>query len=168
MTKRETPEIVNEIASRFGISAEIRQKRRIWLDASRKNFLPLCQWLKKQGFEHLSAISATDWLEEGIYELAYHLWSYQDCVLLTLKMKVDRENAIADSVVSIWNESAQAHEREIHELFGVKFEGNGNLTPLFLEDWQGPPPFRKDFDWREYARENYYARGNERERSYYD
>jgi NADH-quinone oxidoreductase subunit C len=168
MTEKEMLKIVDEIASEFGISAEARQKRRVWLDTSRETFLALCRWLKKRGFEHLSAISATDWLEEGKYELAYHLWSYQDYILLTVKIKVDRDNAIADSVVDIWHESAQAHEREINELFRVNFKGNDNLTPLFLEDWQGPPPFRKDFDWRDYARENSYDRENERERSYYD
>ena len=168
MADKEMLKIVDEIASEFGISAEARQKRRVWLDTSRETFLPLCRWLKKRGFEHLSAISATDWLEEGKYELAYHLWSYQDYILLTVKNKVNRDDAITDSVVDIWHESAQAHEREIHELFKINFKGNDNLTPLFLEDWQGPPPFRKDFDWRDYARENYYDRENQRECSYYD
>jgi len=159
--------IVDRIASTFGIKGEVRRRGRIWLDAPTEGLVDFCKWLKEQGFQHLSAISAIDWLEEGKYELAYHLWSYQDKVLLTLKVKIDRQNAIIDSVTEIWNENAQAHEREIHELFGIEFEGNPNLTPLFLEDWEGPPPFRKDFDWREYVRDKCYDRANERESSYY-
>lgn len=159
--------ILDSIASAFGIKGEVRRRGRIWLDAPTEGLVDFCKWLKEQGFQHLSAISAIDWPEEGKYELAYHLWSYQDKVLLTLKVKIDRQNAIIDSVTEIWNENAQAHEREIHELFGIEFEGNPNLTPLFLEDWEGPPPFRKDFDWREYVRDKYYDRANERESSYY-
>jgi NADH-quinone oxidoreductase subunit C len=160
--------ILEEMASEFKVKGEVRRKGRVWLDAPTEGFVDFCKWLKEQGFQHLSAISAVDWPDEGVCELAYHLWSYQDKILITLKLKVDRQNAVIDSVTGVWNESAQAHEREIHELFGIKFEGNHNLTPLFLEDWEGPPPFRKDFDWREYVGEKYYDKENERERVYYD
>ena len=68
----------------------------------------------------------------------------------------------------VWYENAQIHEREIHELFGVKFEGNQDLSPLFLENWEGPDPFRKDFNWREYVRDKFYDKKNEREKVYYD
>lgn len=165
-TKEE--EILEKLASEFKIKGEVRRKGRIWLDISTEGFANFCRWLKNQGFEHLSAISALDWPDEGVFELAYHMWSYQDKVLLTLKVKIDRQNAVIDSVTEVWDGSAQAHEREIHELFGVNFEGNANLTPLFLEGWEGPPPFRKDFDWREHVREKYYNKANERESAYYD
>jgi NADH-quinone oxidoreductase subunit C len=161
-------EILDKISSKFGIGYKVQRERRIWLDVPTEGFIDLCKWMKQQGFEHLSAISAVDWPDKGTYELAYHLWSYRDKVLVTLKVKIGRENAVMDSVTELWDGSAQVHEREIHELFGVNFEGNDNLTPLFLEDWEGLPPFRKDFDWREYVGETYYDRQNERERVYYD
>jgi len=161
-------EILEKISSEFKIKGEVRRKGRVWLDAPTEGLVNFCKWLKEQGFQHLSAISAVDWLDEGVCELAYHLWSYQDKMLITVKVKVDRQNAVIDSVSGVWDKSAQAHEREIHELFGIKFEGNDNLTPLFLEDWEGPPPFRKDFDWREYVGEKYYDKEDERERVYYD
>jgi NADH-quinone oxidoreductase subunit C len=161
-------EILEKIAAEFSIKGEVRRKARIWLDAPTVGLVAFCSWLKNQGFEHLSAISAIDWPDEGKYELAYHLWSYQHKIVITLKVKIDRQNAVIDSVSGVWDGSAQAHEREIHELFGVNFEGNQNLTPLFLEDWAGPPPFRKDFNWREYVKEKYYDKQDERERNYYD
>jgi NADH-quinone oxidoreductase subunit C len=160
--------IVDKIRSEFNLECKVRRKGRIWLDTPTEGFVDFCKWLKEQGFKHLSAISAIDWPDEGTYQLAYHLWSYRDRILITLKVKIDRQNALMDSVTGVWDGSAQAHEREIHELFGVKFEGNNNLTPLFLEDWEGLPPFRKDFDWREYVGGKYYDRENERERVYYD
>jgi NADH-quinone oxidoreductase subunit C len=50
---------------------------------------------------------------------------------------------------------AQTYEREIHEMYGVFFEGNARLTPLFLEHWRGPPPMRRDFDTRKYVEETF-------------
>jgi len=168
MAAKEALEILGKISSEFNFKGEVRRKGRIWLDTPTEGFVDFCRWLKEQGFEHLSAISAIDWPGEGMCELAYHLWSYLDKTLITLKVKIDRQNAVMKSVTEIWDGSAEAHEREIHELFGIKFEGNNNLTPLFLEDWEGLPPFRKDFNWREYVGEKYYDRDNERERVYYD
>jgi NADH-quinone oxidoreductase subunit C len=161
-------DILERINAKFKVEGKIQRKRRIWISLNKKDLINLCSWVKEQGFVHLSAISVTDWLKEGKYEITYHLWSYEDKVLLTLKTNIDRENPVIESVASIWRESAQIHERELHELFGVKFDNNPDLTPLFLEDWQGPAPFRKDFDWREYVREKYYNKENKREMVYYD
>jgi len=161
-------EILEDIGPKFDVEGKIQRERRIWISIDRERLIKLCNWLKGQGFEHLSAISVTDWVKEGRFEVTYHLWSYKDKILLTLKTKVDRKKPVIKSVTSIWNENAQIHERELHELFGVKFDGNPDLSPLFLEDWQGLPPFRKDFDWREYVREEFYDKENEREVVYYD
>ena len=130
--------------------------------------MDLCSYSREIGFEHLSSISVTDWLDDGKYEITYHLWSYTDKILITLKTKIDRKNPSIASVDSIWGGSAQIHERELHEFFGVIFEGNDDLSPLFLEDWDGLPPFRKDFNWREYVKDEYYDKQNEREKSYWD
>jgi NADH-quinone oxidoreductase subunit C len=160
--------IAGRLATELNIRGEIRRQRRVWATVDKRMLLRTCEWAKKHGFEHLSAISVVDRAEEKSYELNYHLWSYKDRVLLTLKTRINQEHPAIDSVSPIWNNSAQIHEREMHELFGVIFEGNEDLAPLFLEDWQGPPPFRKDFNWREYVRSECYDRKNERERAYYD
>jgi len=166
----ETPhkenKVIGEISSKFKIEAKLQRERRIWVATNKESLVALCNFAKGLGFEHLSAISVTDWPEEGIFEFTYHLWSYSQRILLTIKTRTDRANPVIDSVVPIWKESAQIHERELHELFGVEFEGNEDLAPLFLEDWDGPPPFRKDFNWRDYVRERYYDKADEREKAY--
>lgn len=161
-------ELLKKIESEFGVKGLVNKERRIWLTIEDSRLLDICSWMKDQGFVHLSAISVTDWIKEGNYEVTYHLWSYENNVLTTLKTKIDRENPIIASVTPIWKESSQIHEREMHEMFGIKFEGNPNLSPLFLEDWDGPPPFRKDFNWREYVRDECFNRENKREYAYYD
>jgi len=87
---------------------------------------------------------------------------------LTIKTRINRDKPTIDSVVSIWEDNAQIHERELHELFGVEFKNNPNLTPLFLEDWNNTPPFRKDFNWRDYVRDEFYNKENKREEPYWD
>ncbi len=161
-------DLLEDILARFDVEGQVQRERRIWVKASEENLTSICKFLKEMGFEHLSAISVTDWLEEEELELTYHLWSYDERVLLTIKTRISRENPVIPSVSPIWDRSAQVHEREMHEMFGVKFEGNNDMAPLFLEDWNGPPPFRKDFDWREYVKKEYYSKDNEREAVYYE
>jgi len=167
MSERET-ELLDEIKTRFKADGEIKKERRIWVSTDSNKLIEICKYIKEQGFVHLSAISVTDWLEKKEYELTYHLWSYDDKILITIKTRINRKKPVIESVTPIWYENAQIHEREMHELFGVKFEGNKDLSPLFLENWQGPDPFRKDFNWREYVREEFYDKENEREKIYYD
>lgn len=110
--------------------------------------------LKAQGFEHLSAISCTDWLEQGEFELVYHLWSYKDKVHVMLKTRIPRENPQTVTAIPVFRH-AQTYEREIHEMYGVHFEGNARLTPFLLDHWQGPPPMRRDFDARGYVKKKF-------------
>jgi NADH-quinone oxidoreductase subunit C len=160
--------LLDEIKTKFKIDGKIQRKRRIWLSIKEKKLIEICKWLKDKKFAHLSAISVTDWLEKGEYEITYHLWSYEDKILITVKTRINRTRPVIETVSSIWGESAQIHERELHELFGVKFKGNKDLFPLFLENWEGPAPFRKDFNWRNYVRDKFYDKKNEREQVYYD
>jgi len=161
-------ELIDELKNKFKLEPKIQRERRIWVSFDSNNILKIFKWIREYGFTHLSSISVTDWLEKGIYELTYHLWSYEHNMIITFKTKISRDKPIIESVTSIWGESAQIHERELHELFGVKFKDNPDLTPLFLENWEGPAPFRKDFNWRKYVTEEFYSDDNEREKIYYD
>jgi len=159
--------IVKKINSLFKIDSDIQRKRRVWITVNKKDIIDISKFIKDMGFKHLSAISATDLIGVGKYELTYHLWSYSDNILLTVKIRINRNKPTVSSVIGVWEENAQIHERELHELFGIKFEGNPDLTPLFLEDWNNTPPFRKDFDWRDYVKKEFYSKENKREEPYW-
>jgi len=161
-------EILEKIKNEFKREGVVQKAKRVWVSIDKDQLLTCSKWLKKEGFIHLSAISVSDWLEEKKFKLDYLLWSFQEKILLVLTVKIDRKKPIIDSVISIWENNAQVHEREAWEFFGIDFKGNQNLTPLFTDNWQGPPPFRKDFDWQKYVRENHYNKDNERERGYYE
>jgi len=158
-------QLADTLRSELGIECISPRERRMWLEVGEADLVDLCEYLKGAGFDHLSALSVTDLIDEDKYQLTYHLWSYDNKVLLTVKTSIDREKATAESVASIWP-SAQIHEREQHELFGVAFAGNSNLSELFVEDWKEIPPFRKDFNWREYVKKSY--RETDREKVYFE
>ncbi|MCF7935045.1 MAG: NADH-quinone oxidoreductase subunit C [Synergistales bacterium] len=168
MAERETA-LLEAAGEAFpAVEGWVQRRGRVWLQAEAGQLVPLCRWLQEKGCDHLSALSVTDWPEEGILMETCHLWSGALGTVVTVKVRVDRSDPAAPSLGGLFGENARIHERELHELFGVRFDGNPDLAPLFLEEWEGPPPFRKDFDWRAYVREQHYSSDNERERAYYD
>lgn len=160
--------LLKDLNSKLSASVQCQKARRLFVLIDHDQLVDTCTKAYESGFEHLSTIAATDWLEEGKIELTYHLWSYSHNHLLTIKTKIDRKKPKISSISSIWGGNAETCERECHELFGVKFKGNLNLTPLFLEDWEGPPPFLKDFNWREYVKKEDYDQSNPREKVYFE
>ena len=63
MSKKEA-ELLAEIKTKFKADARAQRGQRIWITIDSKKLIEICKWIKKQGFEHISAISVTDWLEK--------------------------------------------------------------------------------------------------------
>jgi NADH-quinone oxidoreductase subunit C len=118
--------------------------------------LTILRFLKDKGYDHLALISCADWIEEKAFELIYIIGSYgapehkSVRTQVILKTRISRENPQFITIIPVF-ENAEFYEREIHELFGINFEGHPRLTPLFLEREYKIPPFRKDFDTRKYV-----------------
>ena len=96
-------------------------------------------------FKLLSDITGVDRFPvEPRFELNYHLVSISRRDRVRLRVRVPGSDPVADSVTTVWP-TANWHEREIFDLFGVRFEGHPDLTRILLpEDWEGYP-LRKDF-----------------------
>ncbi len=94
-------------------------------------------------FDYLFCLSGVDWgTELGV---VYHLESitYRHSIVVKVKT-ADRENPTFDTVCDIWR-TAEFHEREVFDFFGIKFNNHPNLKRLFLtEEWDGFP-LRKDY-----------------------
>ena len=131
---------------------EFPEANRMVIKTKQENLLPILEFLKSEGFRQLKAISCVDWIDKEEFELIYHLSSLNTPLHIIVKVRVEREDAQIETIIKIFG-NAQVYEREIHELFGVKFRGHPDLSPLFLENWQSIPPFRKDFDTRVYVKE---------------
>lgn len=96
----------------------------------------------KLSFEHLSFVTAVDYKDH--LEIVYRFFSYKRRRELTLITKLPSDNPEIDSLTPIWI-AADWSEREVYDLFGVKFKGHPNLTRILLaEDFPGHP-LRKDF-----------------------
>jgi NADH-quinone oxidoreductase subunit C len=122
-------------------------------------------YLKENGLHHLALISCVDWQQEGTLEVVYILSAYMQNdtdhtpdqrLHVFLRTHLPRENPELPSVIPVF-ENAEPYEREIHELFGVRFAGHPRLIPLFLEREYEIPPFRKDFDTRRYVQDTFDA-----------
>ena len=139
----------------------ISEDSRIAVSAESDNVLAILRFLKDAGFNHLALLSAVDWIEDNVFELCFILTSYmqnddeytdKEKLHIILKTRIPREKPQFKTVTGIFP-NAEPYEREIHELFGIKFEGHKRLTPLLLERDYEIPPFRKDFDTRKYVEE---------------
>jgi NADH-quinone oxidoreductase subunit C len=151
----------NLAAAFDGIGVEIEGGNRTVIRVKKEAILSVLSFLKSHGYGHLALISCVDWIEENAFELVYVLSAYmqedeshtdKERMNLILKTRIPRERPSFLSVIPVF-ENAEPYEREIHELFGVVFEGHPRLTPLFLEREYEIPPFRKDFDTRQYVKD---------------
>ena len=98
---------------------------------------------KETRFDYLFCLSGVEWDSE--LGVVYHLESPMFRHIIVVKVKTsDRENPTIDSVCDIWR-TAEFHEREVFDFFGIKFKNHPNLKRLFLtEEWVGFP-LRKDY-----------------------
>jgi len=146
--------IAKEIKKFFkNISIELKSKNRIIIKAEKDQVLNILSFLKNKGFDHLALISCVDWIKEKEFEIVYILTTYTaDNTHIILKTRIPRNRPQFITVTGLF-ENAEPYEREIYELFGIKFEGHKRLKPLFLYHQYKIPPFRKDFDTRKYVKE---------------
>ncbi|HEY0169630.1 MAG TPA: NADH-quinone oxidoreductase subunit C [Pyrinomonadaceae bacterium] len=102
-------------------------------------------------FDMLSDIAGADRgpEEEPRFEVNYHLFSTKRFHRLRLKVLLDQEDTHVPTVTGVWR-TANWHERETFDMFGVVFDGHPDLRRILLpDDWQGHA-LRKDFPLRGY------------------
>ncbi len=143
-----------QLESNFkGIQINIPEDTQIIINAGKEQILDVLKFLQDKGYDHLALISCVDWIEKKEFELVYIIGSYGETrAQVILKTRIPRENPEFVTAISVFR-NAEPYEREIHELYGINFEGHPRLTPLFLEREYKIPPFRKDFDTRKYVKE---------------
>jgi NADH-quinone oxidoreductase subunit C len=94
-------------------------------------------------FDFLFCVTAVDWRTH--FMMVYHLTSTLHRHTMVVKVKLDRDRPEIPTVSDIWR-TAEFHEREAFDLFGVVFTGHPDLRRLFMTDeWKGWP-LRKDYE----------------------
>jgi NADH-quinone oxidoreductase subunit C len=108
----------------------------------------LCEFLRDEealAFDFLSDLCGVDRFPSSPrFLVVYHLFSLRQGHRLRVKVSLGGEDPVIDSVVSVW-ETADWHERECFDLFGIRFRNHPDLRRILLpEDFEGHP-LRKDF-----------------------
>ena len=115
-----------------------------------QDLVRVCRFLRDEpdlAFDFLSDVTGVDrmMLPESSprFEVVYHVYSLQYRRRLRLKVRVGNGQAVP-TVTELWP-TANWHEREVYDLFGVPFEGHPDLRRILTpDDWEGHP-LRKDY-----------------------
>jgi NADH-quinone oxidoreductase subunit C len=118
----------------------------IWVD--RGSLREACAVLRDDAgtkYNFLSDITCVDWYpSEPRFEVVYSLLSMPRKDRLRLKVKLNGDDPNLSSLTSLWP-AADFFEREVFDLFGVRFQGHPSLRRIMMpEDWEGHP-LRKDY-----------------------
>ncbi|MBU0605857.1 MAG: NADH-quinone oxidoreductase subunit C [Candidatus Omnitrophica bacterium] len=141
-------DILKSINDRFGgrvLKTEKKSSRRAYLDIHPKDIVDMARYVFKDlglRFNIASAVNDFDRIE-----ILYHFSYDQSGVIISLRaMLSDKDNPRIDTITHV-TKAAWWIEREIHELFGVVFDGNEDLRRLLLpDDWpEGVYPMKKSF-----------------------
>jgi NADH-quinone oxidoreductase subunit C len=151
-------DLLEELKKLFG-NFEVQEidEREVKIDVESDKVVGILTTLKSKGYSHLSLLTCVDWINENKFELIYILYSWQNGCKFIVATWIERKNPKFVTVMNLWP-VARFYEREIHEFFGVEFEGNDDMKPLILELWDDIPPLRKDFDPLEYSKKKFPGR----------
>ena len=143
--QREHPEWLREVIIAFGETTIV---------VPREHLVEACTFLKtspETRFDFLADICGADRgvEEEPRFEVNYHLFSTTKYHRVRLKVLLNEDDTHVPTVTGVWK-TANWHERETFDLFGVIFDGHPDLRRILLpDDWQGHA-LRKDFPLRGY------------------
>lgn len=120
----------------------------LFVSCSAGKWAELARFLKEApelDFDFLLMVTAADYLApEPKMEAIYHLFSMKHRHKIFVKIPLPRENASAPSVVNLWK-TADWQEREVYDMYGIRFDGHPNLKRILMWDGFTGWPMRKDY-----------------------
>ncbi|MEO0275924.1 MAG: NADH-quinone oxidoreductase subunit C [candidate division WOR-3 bacterium] len=129
-------ELSEELKNNFGVS-----EKDGFLIFEKEKLKEIFNFLKEKGFRFLSFITAVHF--KDYFEIVYALRNIPEKDIIFLKTKI-KENEEIETLCDIYS-GANWMEREIYDLFGIKFKNHPDLRRILLpEDYEGHP-LRKDF-----------------------
>jgi len=153
----DTEAFINSLESRFEYSINKTEKFRdeVTFYIKKDKFLPFCKSLYKDfSFTYLIDVTAVDYLKYKTprYEVVYILHRFGDDYWQNIRIRVKVELKDDDlniaSVTGIWS-GANWLEREVYDMFGIKFTGHPDLRRILMPEDYPLYPLRKDFDVRD-------------------
>lgn len=121
----------------------------VYVDAGR--LTEVMRWLhgeRSQRYDYLQDVTAVDYGGGRPLEVVYQLWSHPHRQSLRVKVVLPLSDLALDSVEPIWA-AANWLEREVFDMFGVRFRGHPDLRRILMpENYAEGHPLRKDFPMR--------------------
>lgn len=123
----------------------------ITLIVARESIVDACRAFKEDGFNYLVDLSGVDYSKypghAGLrFGVSYMMYSFRKNQRVRLRVFTDEATAIP-SVTSVWK-TANWHERETFDMFGIQFDGHPNLERILMWEGFNGHPLRKDFPVR--------------------
>jgi len=137
--------VVEKLEKDFG-GASSEQRGDLSLVIPAEKIVAACQQVRDLGFELLSALTAVDyWPQENPrFHVIYQFTSVSLNLVLTLRVPVPGINPSLPTVSPLYR-NANWRERELWDMFGIKFQGHPDLRRILMPaDWEGHP-LRKDY-----------------------
>ena len=138
--------VVSAIQPKFKILKKVEFRGETTLYVERGEIKELARLCKESlGFNFLLDLSGVDnFGEDPRFEVVYELYNSEKGIHLRLKVSVSEDELEVPTVSDIWS-TADWHEREAYDMYGIKFAGHPELTRILM--WEGYPfyPLRKDF-----------------------
>jgi NADH-quinone oxidoreductase subunit C len=123
----------------------------ITLTVNRDRIVPVCRSFKDDGFNYLVDLTGVDYSKYPghagpRFGVSYTIYSFRKNARVRLRVFTD-ESTPVPSVTSVWK-TANWHERETFDMYGIRFEGHPNLERILMWDTFNGHPLRKDFPIR--------------------
>lgn len=139
-----TVEAVQQLRQQLGenVFSELNFLGETTLETNQENIKKILTTLRQGGFEVLTDLTGVDYLEpKKQTKVVYWLQNPTNYERIRVTVFVAREGSLP-TVTDLW-EGANWYERELYDLFGVRFEGHPDLTRILMpDDWRGHPLLR--------------------------
>lgn len=154
---KSTEELHKILAEKFGEETfELKADEKVapWIIITPKKIQEVAKFLRDEPglhFDALMCLSGVHYQSDSTLGVTYHLSSTTEKHKLTLKVLMPEDDAHVPTVEQIWK-TADWHEREAFDMFGIRFDGHPDHRRILCpDDWEGHP-LRKDYKVQEYYR----------------
>ncbi|MEJ5304630.1 MAG: NADH-quinone oxidoreductase subunit C [Ignavibacteria bacterium] len=114
----------------------------------KNSIVEICKFLKEDeelAFDLLVDLCGVDRAKrKDRFEVVYHITSLKNKYRIRLKVRVDEKDCVVDSVTSVYP-TANWHERETYDMFGITFRNHPDLRRMYMPEEFEYHPLRKDF-----------------------
>ncbi|MBH58894.1 MAG: NADH-quinone oxidoreductase subunit C [Thaumarchaeota archaeon] len=144
-------QLVKSLTDKFKtkIKTEYVKHNRIKISTSQDNLKSLASSVKELGFEQVISQGGTDYPDNNVFRIEYHIICVSKkklrSIMFSIMTEISKDNPEIETLIDIFP-SAEFHEQETYENFGITFIGHPRMERLLLpEDWDDIPPLRKDY-----------------------